>query len=152
MSPDNITSQLISGETWSWPVAASSVRAATSTRARWCQRTRWCTVQTASGACRTKSHRSAPHCCLFVPLTHEARCLPGKQICVIMYVYFFLSCSLRLCSSISSWRYCPTTTTWARRWREAARLWETNMDPEEWSLLQGQKHLHTQILETHTFS
>lgn len=79
-------SQLISGETWSWPVGASSAHAARSTRARSCRRTQSCTVQAASGACKMKSHRS---------VSGRRSSLHGKvllacvQICLIKYVFCF---------------------------------------------------------------
>lgn len=81
-------------------------------------------------------------------LNHKARCLPGKYICLTPG-RVFLSCSLRLCSSTSSWRYCPTTIIWTRRRREAARLWETNMIQTSRASC---RHLRIQILDTHIMS
>lgn len=119
----NMKSQLTSGETWSWPVGASSARVARSTRARSCRRTRSCTAQTASGVCRAKSHRSV-FCPLLMLESFSALCV---HMCVTRDGFFLLcfSCSLRLCSWTSSWRSCPTTTTWRRQWKETAHLWET---------------------------
>lgn len=115
----DVKSQLISGETWSWPVGASSARAARSTRARSCRRTRSCTVQTASGVCRVRSHRSASLPILLFASVSQIRVLTS---------HYFLCClshSLRLYSSTSWWRSFPTTTTWRRRPKATARLWGT---------------------------
>lgn len=57
-----------------------------------------------------------------------------KIWCVLYFYFYFLeSLSLRLCSSTSSWRFFPTTTTWRRLWKEVEHLWGTNtgLDPEE---------------------
>lgn len=122
----HVKSQRTSGETWSWPVAVSWVRAARSTRVRWCRRTRWCTAQTASAACRAKSLRSAS-----APAWRPTRPTCGTPINRPVSFLLFSSCSLRLCSWTSSWRFCPTIITWRRRSKEAAHLWgtERKLDP-----------------------
>lgn len=79
----DVKSQLISGETWSWPVGASSARAARSTRARSCRRTRSCTVQTASGVCRVRSHRSASLPILLFASVSQSRVLTSHYFYVV---------------------------------------------------------------------